>query len=75
MVGVTPRHRGDRLKIITRLKKNRYLTSCFFGENILFKKSPSSIMVIKNPDWSTEILWYETVYVKGKILFFLKRPA
>jgi hypothetical protein len=35
---------------------------------ILFKKSSSNIMVTRNPDWSTEILWYETVCAKGKIL-------
>jgi len=77
MVGVTPGHRGDRLKIITRLKKkkNRYLTSCFLGENVLFKESPPNIMVTRNLDWSTEILWYKTVYVKWKILLPLKRPA
>jgi hypothetical protein len=38
------------------------------GENVLFKESPPSIMVIRNPNWSTEILWYETGYAKGKML-------
>ena len=42
---------------------------------VLFKDSPPSIIVTRNPDWSTEILWYETGYVKGKILLPLKRPA
>jgi len=41
----------------------------------LFKESPPSIMVTRNPNWSTEILWYETDYAKGKILSPLKRPA
>jgi hypothetical protein len=43
--------------------------------NVLFKESPPSIMVIRNPNWSTEILWYGTGYVKGKILSPLKRSA
>jgi len=30
------------------------------GENILFKKSPPSIMVTRKPNWSTEILWFGT---------------
>ena len=34
---------------------------------ILFKESPPSIMVTRNPNWSTEILWFGTGYVKGKI--------
>jgi hypothetical protein len=32
-------------------------------------------MVTRNPNWSTEILWYETGYAKGKILSPLKRPT
>jgi len=32
-------------------------------------------MVTKNPNWSTEILWYGIDYVKGKILSLLKRSA
>jgi len=32
-------------------------------------------MVIRNPNWSTEIPWYETGHVKGKILSPLKRHA
>jgi hypothetical protein len=45
------------------------------GENIMFMESPHSIMVTRNPNWSTEILWYEIGYVKGKILSPLKRFA
>jgi len=56
-------------------KKNRYLTSCSFRENILFKESPPSIMVTRNLNWSIEILWFGTGYVKGKILSPLKRSA
>jgi hypothetical protein len=41
-------------------KKNRFLASCSFRENVLFKESPPSIMITRNPNWSTEILWYET---------------
>jgi hypothetical protein len=40
----------------------------FDGEWSLFKESPPSIMVTRNPNWSTEILWFGTGYVKGKIL-------
>ncbi|KAI9377035.1 hypothetical protein POPTR_019G014354v4 [Populus trichocarpa] len=47
----------------------------FDGEWSLFKESPPSITVTRNPNWSTEILWSETGYVKGKILSPLKRPA
>jgi hypothetical protein len=32
----------------------------FEGEKVLFKESPPSIMVTRNPNWSTEILWYRT---------------
>jgi hypothetical protein len=41
-------------------KKNRFLASCSFRENVLFKESPPSIMITRNPNWSTEILWYGT---------------
>ena len=57
-------------------KKNRFLASCSFrGKNVLFKQSPPSIMVTRNPNWSTEILWYGTGYVKWKILSPLKRST
>jgi len=46
-----------------------------FGKNILFKESLPSIMVTINPNWSTEILWYETGYAKGKMLSPPKRPT
>jgi hypothetical protein len=32
-------------------------------------------MVIRNPNWSTEMLWYRTSYIKGKMLSPLKRPT
>jgi hypothetical protein len=32
-------------------------------------------MVTRNPNWSTEILWYETGYTKGKMLSPPKRPS
>jgi hypothetical protein len=47
----------------------------FLGKNVLFKESPPNIMVTRNSNWSTEILWYETSYAKGKILSPLKRPT
>jgi len=59
------------LKIISDLwKKNRFLASGSFKrkKNVLFKESPPSIMVTKNPNWSTEILWFGTGYVKRKLL-------
>jgi hypothetical protein len=56
-------------------KKNRYLTSCSLGETVLFKESPPSIMVTRNPNWSIEILWYGTGYAKGKMLSPPKRPT
>jgi hypothetical protein len=64
------------LKIILDLwKKNRFLASCSFRKKALFKESPPSIMVTRNPNWSTKILWYGIGYVKGKILSPLKRSA
>ena len=39
------------------------------------KESPPSIMVTRNHNWSTYILWFGTGYVKGKILSPLKRPT
>jgi len=59
-------------------ENNRFLASCSFREKkktILFGESPPSIMVTRNPNWSTEILWFGTGYVKGKILSPLKRSA
>jgi len=56
-------------------KKNRFLASCSFRKNVLFEESPPSIMVTRNPNWSTKILWFGTGYVKGKILAPLKRSA
>jgi hypothetical protein len=32
-------------------------------------------MVTRNPNWSTEIIWYGTSYVKEKILSPFKRPT
>jgi hypothetical protein len=63
------------LKNFIYKEKNRFLASCSFKKNILFEESPPSIMVTRNPNWSTEILWFGTGYVKGKILSPLKRSA
>jgi hypothetical protein len=41
----------------------------------MFKESPPNIMITRNPNWSTEILWYGTGSVKRKILSPLKRPT
>jgi hypothetical protein len=68
------RHRGGLKKFI--FGKERISVILYFnGEWSLFKESPPSIMVTRNPNWSTEILWYGTNYVKGKILSPLKRSA
>jgi hypothetical protein len=76
IIFVTPGHRGNRLKIITRLEKRTDIWHLvLLGENVLFKESPPSIMVTSNPNWSTKILWYGTGYAKGKILSPLKRPT
>ena len=64
------------LKIILWLgKKNRFMASCSFRKKVLFKESPPNIMVTRNPNWSTKILWYGIGYVKEKILSPLKRSA
>jgi hypothetical protein len=62
------------LKILSIMKKEQ-ISGILLGENVLFKESPPSIIVTKNPNWSTEILWYGTSYIKGKILSPLKRSA
>jgi hypothetical protein len=58
-------------------EKNKYLTSYFLKEkNVLFKESLYSIIVTRNPNWSTKILWYGIVtYTKKNILSHLKRPT
>ena len=43
--------------------------------NVLFKELPHSIMVSRNLNWSTKILWYGTGYTKGKMLSPPKRPT
>jgi len=64
--------RTSRRPIKNIWKNNRYLKSCFWGENVYFKESSSSIMITRNSNWSTEILWYGTGYTKGKVLSPLK---
>jgi hypothetical protein len=56
-------------------KKTDILHLVFLGENILFKESPPSIMVTRNSNWSTEILWYGTGYAKEKMLSPPKHPS
>ena len=41
----------------------------------MFKESPPNIMITRNPNWLTEILWYKTSYAKTKILSPFKRPT
>jgi hypothetical protein len=70
------RHCGDQLKIITQLEKRTDIWHLvLLEENVLFKESPPTIMVTRNPNWSTEILWYMTGYAKRKMLSPLKRPT
>jgi len=68
------RHRSG-LKNLISWKRMDFWHPILWWWMVLFKESPPSIMVTRNPNWSTEILWYETGYVKGKILSSLKRPA
>jgi hypothetical protein len=73
---VTPEHRGDQLKIIIYMEKEQISGILFFlEEKVLFKESPPSIMVTRNLDRSTEILWYGTGYAKEKILSPFTRPT
>jgi hypothetical protein len=73
---VIPGHRDDQLKKYLDNGKRTYICHLvLLGEKVLFKESPPSIMVIRNPNWSTEILWYGTSYAKGKVLSPLKRPT
>jgi hypothetical protein len=55
------------------MEKKQISNILFFGETVLFKELLLSIMVTRNPNWSTEILWYGTGYAKRKILSPLKR--
>jgi hypothetical protein len=67
MRGVTLGHRGDQLKIITRYRKRTDIWHLvLLGENVLFKESPPSIMVTRNPNWSTEILWWDWLRKKER---------
>ena len=63
------------LKIIKSLERTVFWHLVLWWWMVLFKESPPGIMVTRNPNWSTEILWFGTGYVKGKILSLLKRPA
>jgi hypothetical protein len=64
------------LKIILDCrKKTDFWYLVLLGKNVLFEESPPSIMVTRNPNWSTEILWLGIDYVKRKILSPLKRSA
>jgi hypothetical protein len=69
------RHSGGPKKFIDCGKRTDFWHLVLWWGKVLFKESPPSIMVTRNPNWSTEILWYRTGYVKGKILSPLKRSA
>jgi len=70
------RHRGGpKILMNYEKKKTDLLYLVFLGKNVLFKELSPSIMVTRNPNWSTEILWYGTGYVKWKILSPLERSA
>jgi len=74
--GCHTRHRGGpKNNSLDSGKRIDYWHLVLLRENVLFKDSPPSIMVTMNHNWSTEILWYGTGYVKKKILSPLKRPA
>ena len=64
------RHHGNLFFFF--LKKNRFIASCSYKKNVLFEKSPPSIMITRNPNRSIEILWYKISYLKRKILSPLK---
>jgi hypothetical protein len=51
---LSPGHRSDHYNF--SWKKNKYLASCSFRKTVSFKESPPSIMIIRNPNWLTEIL-------------------
>ena len=63
------------LKFFKSLERTDFWHPVLWWEYSLFKESSPSIMVTRNPNWSTKILWFGTGYVKGKILSPLKRPA
>jgi hypothetical protein len=51
MLIVTPGHRGDLLKINLSIgERTNIWHLVLLGENVLFKESPPSIMVTKNPN-------------------------
>jgi hypothetical protein len=62
-------------KIINCGKRTDFWHLVLLGKVVLFEESSPSIMVTRNPNWSTEILWFGTGYVKGKILSPLKHYA
>jgi hypothetical protein len=50
MSTVTPGHRGDQLKIISQYGKRTDIWHLvLLWENVLFKESPPSIIVTRNP--------------------------
>ena len=49
------------LKIYSmKMKRTDSWHRVFLWKNVSFKESSPSIMVTRNPNWSTEILWFRT---------------
>jgi hypothetical protein len=69
------RHSGSPKNNLDYGKRTDFWHLVLLRENVLFKESPPSIMVTRNPNWSSEILWLGIGYVKGKILSPLKHSA
>jgi len=70
------RHRGGpQIIFLNYGKRTSFWYLVLLREKVLFKESPPSIMVTRNPNWSTEIPWLGIGYVKRKILSPLKRSA
>jgi hypothetical protein len=75
VICVTPGHCGYLKIFLDYGKKTDIWHLVLLEENVLFKESPPNIMVTRKLNWSTEILWFETGYVKEKILSPLKCHA
>ena len=72
------RHHGGSKKLffsINYRKRTDFWHLVLLEKTVLFEESPPSIMVTRNPNWSTEILWLGIGYIKGKILSPLKHSA
>jgi len=68
-------HQTSRRFINIYMERTDFWHLVLLRKNILYKESPPSITVTRNPNWSSEILWLGIGYVKGKILSPLKRSV